>query len=149
MGKGREREREWGGREREKKKKRANLYRHHPLSDAHLFFSLEKKKKNSKNNSVPVRAEMRSYFLSYLCTHAPTLQPFVAASLCQLLSRLVKLGWYDDEGFRALPDEARAALDAARARGDRAGYALMLRLLGALVAEFNAPSPGRTLTQHR
>ena len=51
--------------------------------------------------------------------------------------------------FAALPDDARAALDAARARGDRAAYALMLRLLGALVAEFNAPSPGRTLTQHR
>ena len=98
---------------------------------------------------VPVRAEMRSYFLSYLCTQAPTLQPFVAASLCQLLARLAKLGWYDDEAFRALPDDARAALDAARARGDRAAYALMLRLLGALVAEFNAPSPGRTLTQHR
>lgn len=92
---------------------------------------------------------MRSYFLTYLCTHASNLQPFVAASLCQLLSRLVKLGWHDDAAFRALPDDARSALEQARQRGDRPGYALVLRLLGALVAEFNAPSPGRTLTQHR
>ena len=140
----REREREREERQREERKLIFFFHRHTLL----LTSSPSKKKK--KKSRVPVRAEMRSYFLSYLCTQAPTLQPFVAASLCQLLARLVEARLVRRRDVFGCCRTTREQRSTRRARrGDRAGYALMLRLLAALVAEFNAPSPGRTLTQHR
>ena len=98
---------------------------------------------------LAVRLEMRAYFPPYLESRAPTLPPFVAAAIVQLIARLVKLSWYDEDAFRTVADEGAAMLGRARARQDAAAYAVGLKLLAGLVAEFNAPCPGRTLTQHR
>ena len=72
-----------------------------------------------------------------------------ALSLDLSSCRLVKLSWFDDDAFRATPDDAAALLARSRGAGDAAAYAAGLRLLAGLVAEFNAPTPGRTLTLHR
>lgn len=98
---------------------------------------------------LAVRRDARAYFLTYLETRAASLAPFVAASLVQLVARLTKLSWYDDDDARSTPDAAAAAVRRARERGDATGYAAGFKLLAGLVAEFNVPCPGRTLTQHR
>ena len=41
---------------------------------------------------------MRSYFLHYLDGRGPGLEGFVVTSLIQLLCRMTKLGWFDDDG---------------------------------------------------
>lgn len=96
-----------------------------------------------------VKVEMRSYFLSYLDSRGPALEPFVATSLIQLLCRMTKLGWFEDDAFRGLAEEARAFLEKGTAGGSQAHYLLGLRLLNMLVAEMNSPTGGRSLTQHR
>lgn len=43
-----------------------------------------------------------NYLISYLATRGPKLQPFVTSSLIQLLSRVTKFGWFDDDRFREI-----------------------------------------------
>ena len=45
------------------------------------------------------------------CSRGPTLEPFVATSLIQLLCRMTKLGWFEDDAYRGLADEARNFLE--------------------------------------
>ena len=47
-----------------------------------------------------------TYLINYLATRGPELQPFVAASLIQLLCRVTKFGWFDDDRFRDLVTES-------------------------------------------
>lgn len=47
-----------------------------------------------------------SYLINYLATRGPELQPFVTASLIQLLCRLTKFGWFDDDRFREVVKES-------------------------------------------
>ena len=98
---------------------------------------------------LSVRRDARAYFLQYLDARASTLAPFVSAALVQLVARLTKLSWYDDDDARTTPASATAAVRRARERGDAAAYAAGFKLVAGLVAEFNVPCPGRTLTQHR
>lgn len=46
------------------------------------------------------------YLINYLATRGPDLQPFVSASLIQLLCRLTKFGWFDDDRFRDIVKES-------------------------------------------
>lgn len=46
------------------------------------------------------------YLINYLATRGPDLQPFVSASLIQLLCRLTKFGWFDDDRFREIVTES-------------------------------------------
>lgn len=98
---------------------------------------------------LAVRRDARAYFLQYLDSRAASLATFVSAALVQLVARLTKLSWYDDDDARTTPESAAAAVRRARERGDAAAYATGFKLLAGLVAEFNVPCPGRTLTQHR
>lgn len=45
------------------------------------------------------------------CSRGPGLEPFVATSLIQLLCRMTKLGWFEDDAYRGLADEARNFLE--------------------------------------
>ncbi|KAL4534670.1 hypothetical protein Ndes2526A_g05549 [Nannochloris sp. 'desiccata'] len=99
--------------------------------------------------STPVRLEMRSYFVSYLSSRGPSLEPFVVTSLVQLLCRMSKLGWFDDDGFRAIVADGKALLEAGTRDASQQHYLLGLKLLQMTVSEMNSPTPGRTLTQHR
>lgn len=47
-----------------------------------------------------------NYLINYLATRGPELQPFVTASLIQLLCRVTKFGWYDDDRFRDVVKES-------------------------------------------
>lgn len=47
-----------------------------------------------------------NYLINYLFTRGPKLQPFVTASLIQLLCRLTKFGWFDDDRFRDVVKES-------------------------------------------
>eukprot|EP00891_Asterochloris_glomerata_P007395 jgi/Astpho2/7395/fgenesh1_pm.00114_%23_12_t len=101
--------------------------------------------------SSAVKLEMRTYFLTYLDSRGPTLESFVVTSLVQLLSRMTKLCWYEDDAYRKIVEEAQGFLEKGTAAG-HAGhglYQLGLKILNMLVAEMNQPTPGRTLTQHR
>lgn len=82
------------------------------------------------------------------CSHGPGLEPFVATSLVQLLSRMTKLCWYDDDEYRKIVDNASRLLEKGSA-GQPGLYLMGLKLLSMLVTEMNQPTSGRTLTQHR
>lgn len=99
--------------------------------------------------TTQVKLEMRQYFLQYLDSRGPGLEPFVATSLMQLVCRMTKLGWVEDDAFRGVVDDANALLTKGSSGGSAPHYLLGLRMLNLLVAEMNAPTPGRSLTQHR
>ena len=47
-----------------------------------------------------------NYLINYLATRGPELQTFVTASLIQLLCRVTKFGWFDDDRFRDVVKES-------------------------------------------
>ena len=99
--------------------------------------------------AISVRLEMRSYFIEYLTTRGPTLEPFVVTSLVQLLCRMSKLGWFDGDGFRTIVDDGKALLERGIRDSSQPHYLIGLKILHMGVSEMNSPTPGRTLTQHR
>mmetsp|Transcript_24027 Transcript_24027/g.60483 ORF Transcript_24027/g.60483 Transcript_24027/m.60483 type:complete len:1061 (+) Transcript_24027:348-3530(+) len=94
---------------------------------------------------VTLRLEMRNYFLAYLDSKGPQLEPYVVTSMVQLLCRTTKLGWFDDDQHRNIVEDSKRFLE----RGMGPHYMLGLKILNMLVTECNQPTPGRTLTQHR
>lgn len=56
--------------------------------------------------SLQLRLDIRNYLVSYLANRGPKLQPFVIASLIQLLCRVTKFGWFDDDRFREVVKES-------------------------------------------
>lgn len=44
--------------------------------------------------------------INYLATRGPELENFVIGSLIQLLCRVTKFGWFDDDKFREVVKEA-------------------------------------------
>lgn len=44
--------------------------------------------------------------INYLASRGPELQNFVVGSLIQLLCRITKFGWFDDDRFREVVNEA-------------------------------------------
>ncbi|KDD73242.1 hypothetical protein H632_c2390p0, partial [Helicosporidium sp. ATCC 50920] len=99
--------------------------------------------------SVQTRLEMRQYFLGWLESRGPRVEPFVLVSLLQLLARVSKLSWWEGEAFRGTPADAERLLEAAQAASSPQGYEAGLRMLAALVAEMNAASGGLSVAQHR
>ncbi|KAL3148536.1 hypothetical protein ABBQ38_013973 [Trebouxia sp. C0009 RCD-2024] len=98
--------------------------------------------------SASVKLDMRQYFLQYLESHGAGLETFVTTSLIQLICRMTKLCWYDEDQYRKIVDDASHLLELGAA-GQPGLYLLGLKLLSMLVSEMNQPTPGRTLTQHR
>ena len=47
-----------------------------------------------------------NYLINYLATRGPDLEPFVVGSLIQLLCRVTKFGWLDDDRFKEVIKEA-------------------------------------------
>ncbi|KAK4797341.1 hypothetical protein SAY86_029667 [Trapa natans] len=73
------------------------------------------------------------------------MQPFVTASLIQLLCRVTKFGWFDDDRFREVVKESTDFLG--QATSDH--YAIGLKILNQLVSEMNQTNPALPSTQHR
>eukprot|EP00897_Mesotaenium_endlicherianum_P004381 jgi/Mesen1/3971/ME000210S03214 len=95
--------------------------------------------------SVQLRLDIRNYVLSFLASKGPELQTFVTSALIQLLCRITKLGWYDDDCFRDIVKETMKFLTQATVEH----FYIGLKILNQLVAEMNQASAGRSLTHHR
>ncbi|KAF0719560.1 Aste57867_954 [Aphanomyces stellatus] len=97
------------------------------------------------NNFTPSqRIDIRNYVLGYLAQKGPNLEKYVTTSLIQLVCRLTKFGWFDDEQFRELNHEVSKFLQAT------VDHCIIgLQILNELVTEMNQPVSGRNLTFHR
>ncbi|KAG7530517.1 Armadillo-type fold [Arabidopsis thaliana x Arabidopsis arenosa] len=119
--------------------------------------------KQVTDHTLPLnlRLDIRAYIVNYLATRGPKMQSFVIASLIQLLCRLTKFGWLDDDRFRDVVKESTNFLDRCIFLGNivtvfpwllvRSSdhYAIGLRILDQLVQEMNQPNPGLPSTHHR
>ncbi|KAH1252010.1 Exportin-7 [Glycine max] len=83
--------------------------------------------------AMKLRLDIWTYLINYLATRGPELQPFVAASLIQLLCRVTKFGWFDDDRFRDLVKESMNFLSQATP----GHYAIGLKILSQLISEMN------------
>ncbi|XP_059653720.1 uncharacterized protein LOC132300582 isoform X1 [Cornus florida] len=95
--------------------------------------------------SLQLRLDIRNYLINYLAKRGPELQPFVTGSLIQLLCRVTKFGWFDDDKFKDVVKESMNFLS--QATSDH--YAIGLKILNQLVCEMNQPNPGLPSTHHR
>ncbi|XP_019159433.1 PREDICTED: exportin-7-like isoform X2 [Ipomoea nil] len=95
--------------------------------------------------SLQLRLDLWNYLINYLASRGPKLQPFVIGSLIQLLCRITKFGWFDDDRFRELVTESIKFMT--QATSDH--YAIGLKILNQLVCEMNQPNPGLPSTHHR
>ncbi|KAK7848532.1 exportin-7 [Quercus suber] len=95
--------------------------------------------KQVTEQSLPLqlRLDIRNYLISYLATRGPDLEPFVVGSLIQLLCRVTKFGWLDDDRFKEVIKEAMNFLS-------QAPYhcAIGLKILNQLVSEMNQTNSG-------
>lgn len=96
------------------------------------------------NFTTPQRVDIRNYVLGYLAQKGPTLEKFVTTSLIQMVCRLTKYGWFDDEQHREIVTEVTKFLQATVDH-----CVLGLQILSELVSEMNQPVPGRNITFHR
>ncbi|RQO84374.1 hypothetical protein POPTR_001G036100v4 [Populus trichocarpa] len=94
--------------------------------------------------SLQLRLDIRNYLINYLATRGP-LPQFVNASLIQLLCRVTKFGWFDDDRFREVVKEATDFLSQA----SKEHYEIGLKILNQLVSEMNQPNSGLPSTNHR
>ncbi|CAM8961063.1 unnamed protein product [Rhodiola kirilowii] len=95
--------------------------------------------------SLQLRLDIRNYLVNYLATRGPELQPFVTSSLIQLLGRITKFGWFDDDRFREVVNESTNFLTQASPEH----FAIGLKILNQLVSEMNQTNSGMTSTHHR
>ncbi|KAL6495703.1 hypothetical protein OROGR_030266 [Orobanche gracilis] len=95
--------------------------------------------------SSRLRLDIRNYIINYLANKGPELQPFVIGSLVQILCRLTKFGWLNDDRFRDVAKESINFLN--QATSDH--YAIGLKILNQLVSEMNQPNPGLPSAHHR
>ncbi|XP_031377633.1 exportin-7 isoform X1 [Punica granatum] len=95
--------------------------------------------------ALQLRLDIRNYLINYLATRGPKLQPFVTASLIQLLCRLTKFGWFDDDRFRDVVKDSMDFLS--QATSDH--YTIGLKILNQLVSEMNQANPTLPSTHHR
>nr|XP_028954506.1 exportin-7-like [Malus domestica] len=86
--------------------------------------------------ALQLRLDIWNYLINYLATRGRELQPFVTASLIQLLCRLTKFGWFDDDRFRDVVKESMNFLN--QATSDH--YAIGLKILNQLVSEMSQPN---------
>jgi len=103
------------------------------------------KQMTGQSLSLQLRLDIRDYLINYLATRGPELQSFVTTSLIQLLCRITKLGWFEDDKFREALKNSMNFLN--QARPDH--YAIGLKVLNHLVEEMNQVIPGFSLTNHR
>jgi exportin-7 len=97
------------------------------------------------NNFTPAqRVDIRNYVLGYLAQKGPSLEKYVTTSLIQLVCRLTKFGWFDDDQFKELNHEVSKFLQAT------VDHCIIgLQILNELVTEMNQPVSGRNLSFHR
>ena len=97
-------------------------------------------------NAVPADRwdGVKRYLLNFLAAKGPGLERYCRAAVVQVVCRITKVAWFDNERMRDLPGEAEKFL-----RASPAHAAIGLALLSELVGEMGRPTKGRTLTQQR
>ncbi|CAH9134813.1 unnamed protein product [Cuscuta epithymum] len=85
-----------------------------------------------------------NYTINYLATRGPDLESFVTTSLIQLVCRVTKYGWFEDDSFRDVVKESTNFLNQTPLH-----YAIGLKILNQLISEMNQPSSGLPPAQHR
>ena len=95
--------------------------------------------------TVSMRAELRQFLLDVISTKGPSMEAWVVTKTCTLLARITKLGWFEDDRHRHVVEDASKFLDS----GSVPHLMLGLRLLTHVVNEVNAPTPNRSLSEHR
>ncbi|KAF8687195.1 hypothetical protein HU200_042862 [Digitaria exilis] len=103
------------------------------------------KQVSDRSLSLQLRLDIRSYVINYLARRGPKLQNFVIVSLIQLVCRITKFGWFDDDRFRETVKEATDFLGLA----SQDHYFIGLKILNNLVTEMNQPNPAMPMTLHR
>ncbi|PAN23063.1 hypothetical protein PAHAL_4G064400 [Panicum hallii] len=103
------------------------------------------KQVSDRSLSLQLRLDIRSYVINYLASRGPKLQNFVIVSLIQLVCRITKFGWFDDDRFRETVKEATDFLGLA----SQDHYFIGLKILNNLVTEMNQPNPAMPMTHHR
>ncbi|XP_066369486.1 uncharacterized protein [Miscanthus floridulus] len=103
------------------------------------------KQVSDRSLSLKLRLDIRNYVINYLATRGPKLQNFVIVSLIQLVCRITKFGWFDDDRFRETVKEATDFLGLA----SQDHYFIGLKILNNLVTEMNQPNPAMPVTLHR
>ncbi|XP_071721383.1 uncharacterized protein [Rutidosis leptorrhynchoides] len=89
--------------------------------------------------SLQLRLDIRNYIVTYLAKRGHELQPYVIGSLVQLLCRVTKFGWFDDDRFRdVVKDSTNFLMQVASPDHVSIG----LKILNQLVTEMNQPNPG-------
>ncbi|CAI5723453.1 hypothetical protein KXD40_000640 [Peronospora effusa] len=96
------------------------------------------------NFTTSQRVDIRNYVLGYLAQKGPTLEKFVTTSLIQMVCRLTKYGWFDDEQHREIVAEVTKFLQATVDH-----CVIGLQILSELVTEMSLPIVGRNITFHR
>ncbi|AQK82893.1 ARM repeat superfamily protein [Zea mays] len=91
------------------------------------------KQVSDRSLSLMLRLDIRNYVINYLGTRGPKLQNFVIVSLIQLVCRITKFGWFDDDRFRETVKEATDFLGLA----SQDHYFIGLKILNNLVTEMN------------
>eukprot|EP01112_Ceratiomyxa_fruticulosa_P019687 TRINITY_DN6499_c0_g2_i1.p1 TRINITY_DN6499_c0_g2~~TRINITY_DN6499_c0_g2_i1.p1 ORF type:complete len:503 (-),score=68.49 TRINITY_DN6499_c0_g2_i1:752-2260(-) len=96
--------------------------------------------------SSPQRLEIKNYLLVYLANYGPNLAPFVLASLLQTVARVTKYGWFEDNTFQEIVDNANKFLEATLAHST-----IGLKILNELILEMNQSTQQchLSLTQQR
>ncbi|KAI3829282.1 hypothetical protein L1987_03401 [Smallanthus sonchifolius] len=95
--------------------------------------------------SLQLRLDIRNYIITYLAKRGHELQQYVIGSLVQLLCRVTKFGWFDDDRFRDVVKDSTNFLIQASPEHCSIG----LKILNQLVSEMNQPNPGLPSTHHR
>ena len=90
------------------------------------------------------RIDFRNYTLSFLANRGVECEQFVTQSLVQLIARITKMGWFESDEHRNILDEVSKFLHATPTH-----LLIGLQLFSQLVAEMNATTNTRSLTQHR
>ncbi|CAL5054063.1 unnamed protein product [Urochloa decumbens] len=103
------------------------------------------KQVSDRSLSLQLRLDIRSYVINYLAARGPKLQNFVIVSLIQLVCRITKFGWFDDDRFRETVKEATDFLGLA----SQDHYFIGLKILNNLVTEMNQTNPAMPVTLHR
>ncbi|CAN6207099.1 unnamed protein product [Urochloa humidicola] len=103
------------------------------------------KQVSDRSLSLQLRLDIRSYVINYLAARGPKLQNFVIVSLIQLVCRITKFGWFDDDRFRETVKESTDFLGLA----SQDHYFIGLKILNNLVTEMNQSNPAMPTTLHR
>jgi exportin-7 len=95
--------------------------------------------KNQKN-------EIRNFLCNYVAQNGPNLPNFVLQVILQLLGRITKLGWLEEQANRDLPELIKKYFIQPR---NPTMSSVGIQLLDNIVIEMNTLSSRKSLTQHR